>query len=298
MSEDARDATLREAAAELYAVVPADFTAARNAKAAGAVKDAVLSRAIKAFRKPVVAAWVVGELVRSGGDDLGDALALAADLREAQEDLDARALARLGRERRALVSALARKAAEFAEARGVSVSASVRDDVEKTLNAAMLDEAAAAAVLSGRLTRPLEPNGVDPVDLADAVAGGLDGVKAGATSAAQTPARDDLAERRARREAEKAVREADRAASEAERAVAGLEKKAEAARQRADLVGERVDALRAELARVEREADAADTEAAELERERKSAVKAAADARTAAERAASKLESLKLESLK
>lgn len=280
------DASLREVAAELYAVLPGDFTAARNAKAASFVRDVALSRAIKALRKPVVSAWVVGELSRSAGDQLADAFAIAAELREAQAVLDAPALAQLGRQRRALVSSLARTAAEFASDRGVAVSASVLDDVERTLNAAMLDEAAAAAVRSGRLVRPLEPNGVDPVDLTDAVAGGFDGAVVREVSA---PPRDDLAERRARREAEKVAREADRAASEAVRALVGIDKKVDATRQRAVLVAERVESLRAELARVERDADAADADLAAITRERDDLAKAAAAARQVAERAAAVL---------
>ena len=64
-----------EVAAELYALPPDAFTAARNARAAAAGGEA--GRRIKALRKPTVAAWAVDLLSREG--DLGEALELDAD---------------------------------------------------------------------------------------------------------------------------------------------------------------------------------------------------------------------------
>ncbi|WP_439593718.1 transposase [Microbacterium sp.] len=238
-------------AGELYVLPPADFTSARNAKATGPH-----AAQIKAFRKPVVAAWAVNLLVAAGG--LSEALELAAALREAQDDLDAPELARLGRQRRALVSALATQAVAAARGHDVAVSAAAREDIEKTLNAAMMDAAAAAAVTTGRLVRPLVATGLDTVDLAGAVAGSTpDG------PVATAPSRDDLAERRARKAAEKAAREADRAANEAARELARVEAKCDKAQERVDHLAERVDDLERELERMR--ADAA-TAASDLER--------------------------------
>ena len=72
-------------AVELYALPPAQFTAARNARAGAS--DRSLGALIKRLPKPGVAAWAVSLLAREG--QLGDALELAAALREAQDDLDA-----------------------------------------------------------------------------------------------------------------------------------------------------------------------------------------------------------------
>ncbi|WP_216084923.1 hypothetical protein, partial [Shigella sp. SHS-8] len=127
-------AALDAIAAELCALPPDRFTAARNAKAAA---DPALAKAIKALRKPVVAAWAVNVLVQEGG--LADALALAAELREAQDDLDAAELGRLSKQRRALVAGLAKQAVARGADRGVTVSGAARDDVEKTINAAVMD---------------------------------------------------------------------------------------------------------------------------------------------------------------
>ena len=169
---------------------------------------------MKTLRKPTVAAWAVDRLAREG--QLAEALELAGALRDAQDDLDAAELSRLGRQRRALVAALATQAVELAKDAGVAVSGAARDDVEKTINAAVLDAAAAAAVMTARLVKPLEAGAFEPDDLAEAIGGSVPGV------AAPAP-RDDLAERRARKAAEKAAREAERAANEAERELGKIE---------------------------------------------------------------------------
>ena len=94
------DAALDEIAVELYALTPEEFTAARNARAAASAR--ALAARVKALRKPTVAAWAVDRLAREG--QLADALDLAAALRDAQDDLDAAELSRLGRQRRGLVA--------------------------------------------------------------------------------------------------------------------------------------------------------------------------------------------------
>lgn len=269
-------ADLDAVATELYALPPDEFTAARNVRANQA--DGPLAAQIKALRKPTAAAWAVGLLAREG--QLGDALELSAALREAQDDLDAAELNRLGRQRRALVTALAAQAADLAAAKGVTVSASARTEVEKTINAAVMDAAAAAAVMTGRLVRTLEATGLEPVDLTDAVGGSVPGVPD-----APAPSRDDLAERRARKAAERELREAERAAGEADRELAKIDAKLAKARERTDHLRERVDDLRAELARFEADAEKAEAAATDLEAERTEAAERAQSAARATERA-------------
>ncbi|MBD7958198.1 transposase [Microbacterium sp. Sa4CUA7] len=264
---------LDSVAAQLYALTPAEFTAARNARAAAATGD--LARGIKALRKPVVAAYAVDLLVQAG--QLGEALELAAALREAQDDLDAAELTRLGKQRRALVAALARSAADLARDRGVAVSAAAAIEIEATIDAAVRDPRAAAAVLTGRLVRPLAATGIDPVDLDDAVGGTLPGVTA--ATAAPPPPRDDLARRRARREAEKALREAEHLASEAERRLARTEASLAKARERADHLTQRVAELQADLGRVQADAAVAESAVSDAERESAEALAAAQRAR-------------------
>ncbi|KRA25575.1 transposase [Microbacterium sp. Root61] len=273
------EAAVTTAAAELYALTPDEFTAARNARAGAS--DRASAAAIKALRKPSAAAWTINLLAREGR--LTDALELAAALRDAQEDLDAAELARLGRQRRSLVSALARDAVALAAERGVTVGAAARDDLEKTINAAMMDAGAAAAVQSGRLVHGLEASGFDAVDISDAVAG------AGPAAAAPR-SRDDLAERRARKAAEQAAREADRLSSEAERALTKVEARLAKTRERADLLNERIDDLREQLARMERDAEAIEAEVRGMESEHRDAASAAKSAADRAERARAALD--------
>ena len=271
------EAAVTAAAEELYALPPDEFTAARNARAAAS--DRAAAALIKALRKPSAAAWAVNLLAREGR--LTEALELAEALRDAQEDLDAAELARLGRQRRALVSALARDAVALAGEHGVSVGAAGRDDLEKTLNAAMMDAGAAAAVRSGRLVHALEASGFDAVDLSDAVAG--------AQAAAAPPrSRDDLAERRARKAAEQAVRDAERQESEADRTLARVEARRAKAQERADLLHERIEDLRAQLERMTQDAEAAEVALRAVEQER-------ADAAAAAKSAVQRAESARLE---
>ena len=69
------------------------------------------------------------------------------------------------------MAALSKQAVALSGERGVTVSPATRDDIEKTINAAVMDAGAAAAVMTGRLVRPLEATGFDAVDLTDAVGG-------------------------------------------------------------------------------------------------------------------------------
>ncbi len=274
-------AELDAAADALYGVPPGEFTAARNERAASAT--GALAKNIKALRKPSVAAWAVNLLVRDG--QLADALELSQALHEAQDELDAPELAKLGKQRRALVAGLARRAGSLARDAGTPLSRAVLEDVELTINAAIVDAAAGAAILTGRLVRTVHADGIDAADLADAVAGSVPGVPE-----RPAPARDDLAARRARKAAEAAARDADRAASEADREAARIEGKLAKARERADLLHERVDDLRAELARIERDADAADEKVTDLQDEHTQARDRAKTAARAAQRARAAVE--------
>lgn len=270
-------ATLDDIARELYAEAPAEFTAARNARAAKVkTGDPEFAKRIGALKRASVSAWVVGQLVRHRASDIDAALSLAAEMREAQDELDAPALSELTRARRRLTAALARDGASLARDAGVNVSAAALEEVSQTLQAAMTDAAAAAAVTSGRLVRALQTVGFDPVDLTDAVAGG----EVDATPLVSMP-KDDLAERRARRAAEKAAREAEQAASRAERALTTAEAQSRRSRERVDALALSQADLERDLARVSTQLEAARAEAARLDAEASSAAAAADAARLA-----------------
>ncbi|QCQ16432.1 transposase [Microbacterium sp. RG1] len=268
----ASGSSVDEVAAALYRLPPDAFTAARDEQAARA--EAADAARIKALRKPVVAAWAVNLLVADG--QLAEAVELAAALREAQDDLDAGELRRLGTQRRQLVASLAKRAVTLAAEAGYPLADSAREAVAQTINAAVMDARAAAAVLTGRLRKPLDAGALDDLDAADIVAGS----PPGATVERPSPDPDELAVRRARKAAERAVRDAERAATAAERERSAAEAAERKAREHADLVHERIAEVRTQLERLRSDADAADAELARREdrlRETASAAKATAE---------------------
>ncbi|KQR74889.1 hypothetical protein ASF98_03245 [Arthrobacter sp. Leaf337] len=163
---------LADIASALYRLPLEGFVAARTAAAKAAAADAGrdLADAVRALPKPSAAAWAVNMLAVHRPDSLGELAKLGAAMRGAQEDLDAGALRALSQERRQLLTRVMGTAREVAEQQGRKVSAAVAAEVEATLRAATVDESAAAAVRSGRLLRVLSADGVDRVDLRDAVA--------------------------------------------------------------------------------------------------------------------------------
>lgn len=164
---------LEGVATELYRLTPAQFTAARNARASeiGAAGDRGLAGEIRKLPKPSAQVWAVNSLagedraVKAEFADLGD------ELRAVLEHPDREALAALNDRRRKLVAKTRNAAVEVAEAAGVQLSASAINELEQTLFAAVVDARAAAAAFSGRLIRTLQPIGFDDVDLDGAVAG-------------------------------------------------------------------------------------------------------------------------------
>jgi hypothetical protein len=163
---------LTAAADDLYALVPEEFTAARNARAKAAkAEDRGLAQRIGELRKPSPAAWIVNQMVREQPDGIDELLDLGSDLREAQSAGDGRALTGIGAERRKLVSGLLQEATRIADAAGRPPSRAVLDEVEQSLIAATVDERAGEAVATGRLVRGIQAVGFEDVDLDGAVAG-------------------------------------------------------------------------------------------------------------------------------
>jgi DNA repair exonuclease SbcCD ATPase subunit len=221
------NARLDTVAEELYAVLPAEFVTARDAKAK-AVKadgDTDLAQQIKALRRPSAAAWLINLLSHSdeGFDPLSD---LSQRLRDAQTHLDAPSMKELGRERNRVVADLVERAVALARSADPQFrdSESVRDQVTSTLTAAVADPTAEAAVTSGRLVSPLSYAGFGEVDLSDAVATPLHivrGEKPSHKSPAPEPETEEVDSRaltRARadlEQAEERLEEAEQAFDEA-----------------------------------------------------------------------------------
>ncbi|MFJ4252671.1 hypothetical protein [Microbacterium sp. NPDC090003] len=241
---------LTSIATELYVRPLGEFVSERRA-IAKRTDDRGLATEITALRKPSIAAWVVNVFAQERAAELGEALQLARELREAQDDLDAPALARLGRERRTLTRRLAEHARDLAIARGEKVTPGTLDAVQQTIGAAFFDEAASVAVASGRLIREIDP--AESVVLDEIMAGGAPP----AEDAAPEHRMDELAARRRRRQAERAVRDAEDAVASAERARAAAEGAGRDADRRIDEASAHVAALERELARTRVELDGA-----------------------------------------
>lgn len=257
--------TFAEIADELYDLHPTAFTAARNVAAAGSPDR----ERIMALKKPTPAAWLVNLLVRQRHDEVSAALQLGEQLRAAQADLDRESLAELTRQRRQLVNALAKQGAGLAEVQGHKVSASTVEEVAQTLQAAMVDPDAAAAVSTGRLVRPLEAVGLT-VDVDNAVAGD----SAPRTRAAHPV--DELEEKRAERrrrtaEAQRELEAAETAHQKAERRVADAIRARDAVAEQLDDAQERVKAIKRTLADAEKALKAASQDRDEAARGREAA---------------------------
>jgi hypothetical protein len=160
-----------EVADELYGLTPAEFTAARDdrarqARAAGQRDDAA---AIKKLARPTVSAWLVNQLARAP-DRMTRLYELGAELQEAQRTLAGDRLRELSVQRRELINDLLPAASDLAGEAGQPASAAVLDEVRATLEAALADAGARAAVQSGRLTKSLAYAGLGEVDLSAALA--------------------------------------------------------------------------------------------------------------------------------
>lgn len=162
--------TLTDVAIELYALLPGEFVAARDAHAKQLRStDRALADEVKSLRKPSTAAWAVNLLARAKPDLLDQVLALGVSLRQAQAGLQGEALRALTRHRRQLVTAVVAEVSALAATAGVRLTEPTTRQVQETLTAAMVDEGAAAAVHSGMLTDALASTGMGSLALGNVV---------------------------------------------------------------------------------------------------------------------------------
>jgi hypothetical protein len=252
--------SVAEVADELYALTPAEFTAARDerarqVRAAGQRDEAA---AIKKLARPTASAWLVNQLARAVPDRMTRLYELGEALQEAQRMLAGDRLRELSVQRRQVINELLPAASDLAGQAGQAASAAVLGEVRATLEAALADAGARAAVRSGRLTKALAYAGLGEVDLTAALAvvgeprAGKGSRRAAAGSAAPAVAAADSGSAGARahsrtghptasgsERAAEAVRAAQAAADEAaaaidaaERAVAGVDEQRQFLRRR------------------------------------------------------------------
>jgi hypothetical protein len=220
----------------LYALPLEEFVPERDAlaKRLRGEKRREEADAVKALRKPSVAAWAVNQVLRARPDEQRALLEAGDALRGAQDDLlggsgDAAAARVAGEAERKAVGELVAAARGLAREKGF-LSEPVLDRVRETLHAASTDDDARAEVEAARVSREWRP----------ASFGGLEGF---AASPRARTARKQVREPRGRaREAHDRAREAgergrarERAGPEERRArTRDAEERAQAAEQAAD----------------------------------------------------------------
>lgn len=298
---------LEGVADELYGLLPGEFVAARDARAAQARKAGGrdLADRIRALRRPTLSAWASNLLVRERADQVEPLVDLGRALRHAHQELDGERLRELSRRRHALVTALASQARELAADAGQPVGEQARREVETTLHAVLADQDAAERWAAGRLDRPLSPPVGFTAARAAAPAPTSGPVPAGRKSEAATVGDLDEARRRRagrRREEQRRAdlaraREAARAAEREVTSLTGRLRRAEAERDRAQAALEEADRRAADLRQrleeteeqrrtVRREVDDTRSRAREAERVVREARRTARDAAAVVERLA------------
>src|SRR6266540_322075 len=235
----------------LFGLAPEEFVAARDELARRLRKDGdgAAAKRVAGLRRPTVAAWAVNRAARRRPELVTDLIEAGERLRQAQRralsGLRGGALRTAGAERRVAIERLLAEAADVLEESGRSPEAH-RDAIAATLQAASVDETAAAAVRAGTLDREVAaPSGFGEV-------AGLQLVQPAAAEpeAPERPARParrrvklDPARRRELEAARRAAEEARRVADEAREAADTARTRSQRAARRArDAAEEAVDA--------------------------------------------------------
>jgi hypothetical protein len=238
--------TLKQIAADLYEVPPAGFVAARNARAKELGKP--LAVEVRRLPKPTPAAWLADTLAREHAEELEQAIAVGASLRQAQHADDRGQFVKLDQQRRSLVKGLVRAAESIGKGAEVSVSPAVLDEVAQTLNAALSDESAADALRSAALVRPLQSTGLEPVDLSGALPWEAPAPRLRkAPSTPRGPSRAEKTAAERKRRAEKAQRERERRQTKLR-----LEQQRTAAAKRVEQLETQLEAARHDLDELDR----------------------------------------------
>ncbi|MGW0466692.1 hypothetical protein ACWDX6_15625 [Streptomyces sp. NPDC003027] len=271
------DVDVEAVASELYGLVPAEFTAARNSHVARAREagDAEAARRIGGLRKPTLGAWASTLLVRHRPEETEQLLRLGHALREAHRNLDGARLRELGHRQHAVLAALARQARDLAAEAGQPVGDGVVREVEEILRTVLTDERVAGQWATGVLER------------APAASVGFIGLEPGPTAVLTPPksggttARKDQPEVREqeRRDREKRDREKEEREKQRKEAVAAARRETERRDRELRKAEEARDGAGRRLAQAE-------DRLADLERRRREAERSRDQAREDAEAAA------------
>jgi hypothetical protein len=207
----------------LYALPPAEFTAARNdlarrLKQAGQEEPAAR---IKSLRKPTAPLWAVNQLARRNPEGIGRLLAVAEQLRKAQQNAlgggESAALRAATADERKIVRELTQEGDELLRESGHGAAG---DRIAATLRAAAFTPGQRELLRQGRLSEELESSGFDAL-------AGMEIPRASTRPRAPSQAerrRREERERKLRDQAAKMRREAAQAAREVREAEIALER--------------------------------------------------------------------------
>lgn len=253
---------------QLYGARPEDFTALRTKLVAAAKKrgDADEAKVIAAARRPTTAAWVVNALVRSDDSVRARLADLGERLRAAHASMDGARIRELSAAQRKLIDELLRAGLDAAELS--DPSATLRDDVTGTLQAAIADPEVAARL--GTLAKPERWSGFGEFGASTAVmaeqapdAGTRKAperatVRKPATTVERGPTAAEVkAARKRQATATAAVKAAEAARADAVEALDDRKAKVKSARRRYEKILETLDAAEREVDSAEAELDAA-----------------------------------------
>jgi hypothetical protein len=283
------DHDLDQIAAELYALKPDEFIAARDERVRQmrAEGRAPLAKAVAGLRRPNQSAWLINQLARDQRAAVEELFSLGEALRAAHQHADGAELQKISAERRKTEAALIRRARELASQAGIDVTADMARETEETLAAALASPDVAAEMLSGRLTKPVSYSGFGTM---------LTSVPAAAapkkprSAAKRAPVAESSDQRREK--AEQLVADAREELEAAELDLTERESAAEEAARRAEELGSQVDQLREQLRAIEGELVAADRGVRMEERRRDRARKSRDEARRAFDQAERALRNL------
>jgi len=217
---------LESATDELYGVIPREFTAVRNAKAAEARKEGLadVAASLKELRKPSAVAWLANLLVRERTNEIETLIKLGDSLRGPLNKRGGDEIRRVSKQKVDVASKLIRHARSRASQLGHPPSASVVDELEMTLDAAFADPQAAATLRQGRLTTGLRYSGLgftaQPDTRSPARKKGSGSARDSTSEAHQIAAKRDVD--RAHREVEQADAQVEKARHVVKKAAAEL----------------------------------------------------------------------------
>jgi hypothetical protein len=203
----------------LYWAQPDAFTEQRSRLVAEAKGrgDAAAAKRISAARKPTTAAWIVNRVALAHQDTKKRLADLGDRLRAAHAEMDGERIRALSAEQHKLIDGLVRAAFEAADLK--RPSASVREDVTNTLQAAIADPDVRERL--GRLAKPERWSGFGT--FGDA-----------APEAKPEQAKHESAAQRRLEKLTAAVEEAEQARADADDALSQRQAERDAARQRRD----------------------------------------------------------------